>query len=204
MPAEVTQAAAQRSGSAGNTTGVARSEGPIGQTRTQQNQGPALQRSNAGSKSKNPRDLTGRQKQALEAELAEQQEEAAEQMMVQARTNRSRRAQPVDYTKGGVSQIDQAVGHKPGLSDDPVYAEAKYVEIYVNSDIEQMTHGRQVLSQGDPENGVPPTMGGLQFYDFSEGTPYLVTRSMALWLDDIGYIAAWRELTPSEIASLED
>lgn len=169
----------------GQATEVAATLGPI--TEPQK-----LQRSNASKTRANPRDLTGKRKQELEAQAA-QERERREAEMVEAATvaQYSRQNDVVDYSEGGsTSPSVPPAGMTPRVEEEPdeIEVENSIVEIRVNSPIEDMVFGRRGASPGDPEKGILPTPGNLQFYNFQEGVRYRVPLALAKHLDRLGYV----------------
>lgn len=167
---------------------------------------PAAGGTTRGGKAKpNPRDYTGVVKARLEAEVADEQAERAEEVTLMAQTAARRRAtEVVDYTEGGhAAPVQVQPGPQRGVISDALAAQIeeidgevevgpKKVRIRVNSPIEDMTYGRQVLKEAVlDERGYlvePPQLGNLQFYSFEEGVTYLVPLELAIHLDELGYV----------------
>jgi hypothetical protein len=160
---------------------------------------PASTAQRATTKRPNPRDYTGKQKAAAEAAVAAEQEQRAEELSMLAEVEADRRENDVvDYTQGGYAapapeQPTPRRGVHPELAAEieqamEVEVGPKDVEVRVNSKIEQMVYGRQVLDDGDPMNGIPARLGNLQFYDFEEGVRYRVPVELARHLDELGYL----------------
>lgn len=151
-----------------------------------------LQRSTSSKARANPRDLTGKRKQELEAQRADEiAQREAEMATAAAEVRRVRQDTVVDYTKGGsTSPSVPPAGAVPAIEEvpDEIEVEAPYVRIRVNAPIDDMVFGRAEGHPGDPENGIAPTPGPLQFYSFEEGVTYEVPRALAQHLDRIGYI----------------
>jgi hypothetical protein len=167
---------------AGKTTTVAETIGPIAP--------PAkLQRSSAAATPKNPRDLTGVRKQQLEmqhaADLATREAEIATATVA---AYKQRADEVVDYSQGGASAPGTAPGEVVEEVPEEIEVEAPVVRIRVNAPIEDMVFGRAVGHPGDPENGLAPVPGNLQFYNFEEGVQYDVPRALAEHLERIGYL----------------
>lgn len=157
----------------------------------------ATQRS--ASKRPNPRDFTGKQVAEAQAAVAEEQERAAAELsMLTAQEAERRDNEVVDYSQGGYAapapeQPTARRGVHPELAAEieqalEVEVGPRDVEVRVNSKIEQMVYGRQVLDLGDPAKGIPPRLGTLQFYDFEEGVRYRVPVALAEHLDELGYL----------------
>jgi hypothetical protein len=151
-----------------------------------------LQRSSASKTRANPRDLTGKRKQELEAaradELAQREQEVA---TAATELRRVREDTVVDYTQGGATSPSvPPAGMAPRIEEEPdeVEVEAPFVQIRVNAPIDDMVFGRAAGHPGDPEAGLAPTPGPLQFYSFEEGVTYAVPRALAQHLDRIGYV----------------
>ena len=180
-----TPAPTQRAGT-GNTTSAVKTVGPIAPAQK-------LQRSNAPKSSANPRDLTGKRKQQLEAQKAADQELAAQQMaMATAAVAVQHRDEVIDYSQGGTSSPGILPGEEPEIVEDVIEVTPEFVEIRVNSPIEDMVFGRQVVTMDIPgENGEVHTVetgGTLQFYNFEEGRRYKVPWALAEHLDRLGYL----------------
>lgn len=74
-----------------------------------------------------------------------------------------------------------------------VDVQKRKVIIRVNSKIEDMVFGREVLDEGvfdreHPENNREPLLGNLRFYNFDEGHKYKVPIDLALHLEEKGYL----------------
>lgn len=74
-----------------------------------------------------------------------------------------------------------------------VDVQKRKVVIRVNSKIEDMVFGREVLDEGvtdwdHPENNRQPRLGNLRFYNFEEGRRYKVPVDLALHLEEKKYL----------------
>jgi hypothetical protein len=147
-----------------------------------------LQRSSAGRQRANPRDLTGKRKQELEAQAAEERKiREAEMAQATQAAAEYRETSVVDYSEGGHSAPGTDVPEAEEVPEE-IEVQDPIVQIRVNSPIEDMVFGRSIAHPGDPEHGIPPTPGPLQFYSFQEGVTYKVPRAMAEHLDRLGYL----------------
>jgi hypothetical protein len=118
----------------------------------------------ATSKAK-PTDATGRQREKLQAEFAEQQQEAAAQMsMATAQKAIDLDNEVVDATKPNTATV---IVDEPLILDDG----ADTVTIRVVEDIENMTFGAG------------------NYYSFKAGQKTQVTRDLARHLEEKGYVA---------------
>jgi hypothetical protein len=135
------------------------------------------------SSRKRPADFTGRQTEQLnEAHKTERIEQSQRIALVNAELEEEKNI-IVDYTG----------------SEEPMPAvEVRQVEvnspnrmIRVNSDIDQMTYGREVIDPGDYTASPPrpAILGSLNTYNFKEGQVYRVPKEVADHLNDKGYIA---------------
>ena len=162
---------------------------------------PAAATTRGGTKRPNPRDFTGVQKARLEEEHAEELEARAEEVALVTKASARRKAEVVDYTKGGHSGPGLAQPSMVGTEiSDELAAELQETEvevapvevtIRVNSKIEDMVFGRTVEPAVFDEDGKllkHAVDHGLQFYSFEEGTPYKVPVELAKHLDRIGYL----------------
>lgn len=132
---------------------------------------------------KRPADFTGLQSERLqEAKAAEQADNAKRMAMITAVAQEENNTL-VDYTGSGEPL--------PQVELKAVEVNAPYRTIRVNSKIEDMTYGREVLDPGDfkADPPRPPIMGAITRYTFEEGRSYRVTKDMAEHLNRLGYIA---------------
>jgi len=129
---------------------------------------------------KRPADFTGIQTERLNAEKAESLKERANEIALSHETAAVEKTGIIDYTGSDTPVV---------IETAPVEVNDPYVNIRVNSPIEQMTFGRQVLDPGDPETGRPPAMGDMNTFTFEEGQAYKVPRELADHLDSKGYLS---------------
>lgn len=135
---------------------------------------------------KRPGDLTGVRGQKLAEERDEAQEQEA---LTRANAKADERVEllstVVDYTEGGVRRDIEVVESEPEVHPT-------HMTIRVNYPIEQMTFGREVVSQpvyGEHGEVIKPAvLGGMQTYDFKEGQQYKVPWDMGAHLKDRGYV----------------
>lgn len=149
------------------------------------------QRASASSRKANPRDHTGRLKQKLEAQVADDHAEAEQQMaMAATQARQARRNNVIDYSQGGDSAPGVIAENAPVIGEelDETEVQSPFVEIRVSAPIEDMVFGRSEGNPGDPEHGVAPTPGNLQFYSFEEGPTYIVPRALADHLERLDYV----------------
>lgn len=127
-------------------------------------------------------DFTGKQTERLnEAKQAEQKEAAAHVAMVTA--------QEVELKN---TIIDSETGQPVNdVEIREVEATSPTRTIRVNTDIDQMTWGREVWDAGDYEANPPrpAVMGPLKTYNFAEGQPYRVPVDVAEHLNALGYLS---------------
>ena len=119
----------------------------------------------ATAKKAKPTDATGRQREALQAEFAEQQQEAASQMaMATAQKAVALETEVIDATKPNRATV---------IVDEPtVVAKGdETVTIRVVEDIDHMTFGAG------------------NYYSFKAGQKYQVDRNLARHLEEKGYLA---------------
>lgn len=130
---------------------------------------------------KRPADFTGRQTEQLnEAKKADRAEQAARMAMVNAQEAELQNSL-IDFETG---QPVPEVGVKEVEVSSPTRT------IRVNSDIDNMTWGREVWDAGDPEKGIPARMGPLKNYTFKEGVAYSkVPVELAEHLNRLGYLS---------------
>jgi hypothetical protein len=127
---------------------------------------------------KRPADFTGLQTERLnEAKAADIKKRAAE--MALATT-------VVEEEKSG---IICDTGEFIPVETAPVEVNDPKVTFRVNTDIENMTFGREVIDPGDPETGRAPIMGVMNNYNFEQGQSYRYPRDLVDHLDRLGYVA---------------
>ena len=130
---------------------------------------------------KNPADFTGIQSQRLAEEHAVEQKEQAEHLAMVTAAAVEDSDVIIDYT-GSDTPL-------PEVEKSPVEINTPYRTIRVNSEIKEMTFGRQVLDVGDPETGRPAVMGSLVTLNFVPGKPYKVRKELADHLNAQGRLA---------------
>jgi hypothetical protein len=119
----------------------------------------------------NPRDFTGRQKQVLAEQAAEQRAKRADEISMIDAQARVAKEQPIQLDSTG-----REVPREADVSDQnpaPVQVAPEFATIRVNCDLEKVTIG-----QGNN-------------FDFAEGQVYRVPYHVALHLDALGYIWQW-------------
>lgn len=154
------------------------------------NSGPRTQR-------KRPGDLTGIRKQRGEAEHSEElATKQAEMALANARQTARQLDEVIDYTDDERSlftpqheDFENADTPLPEqYASDAIDVTKPTTEIRVNTKIEDMTFGRQVLDPGDRDEGRDPVLGNLRYFNFDEGQRYNVPTALALHLDELGYL----------------
>lgn len=132
------------------------------------------------SQRKRPADFTGIKTEQLNAAQAEANKEAASRMAMATQVALEESNVLVDYSESrDLSDIER----QELEVNDPVRT------IRVNTEIEQMTFGRQVLDAGDPDTGRPAVMGPMNMYSFEPGRPYRVRKALAEHLQAKGYLS---------------
>lgn len=144
------------------------------------------------AKKPNPRDYTGKVKAEAEAALADQVEERAAEMAMLTEVRAAEKTQVVDYTKAGSAVPGTVPGTKaPVVVEEVAEVKPEFRTIYVNTKIEDMVFGREVVREAfinDEGHHVPPVLGNMKWYNFEEGTPYKVPTALAEHLEEIGYL----------------
>lgn len=131
---------------------------------------------------KSPADYTGITTQRLaEAHKEELQEQAKHLAMVNAQAADDMDV-VIDYTGADVP-VEENIERAPVEINSPIRT------IRVNSDISDMTFGRQVLDSGDTETGRPAVMGSLNTFTFKVGYAYKVPVDLAKHLEAQGRLA---------------
>jgi len=132
--------------------------------------------------SKSPADFTGITTQRLaEAHKEELKEQAQHLAMVNAQREEDYDT-VIDYTGADVP-LDESIEKAPVEINSPIRT------IRVNSDITDMTFGRQVVDPGDPDTGRPAVMGSLNTFSFKVGFSYKVPVDLAKHLEAQGRLA---------------
>jgi hypothetical protein len=132
---------------------------------------------------KRPADYTGRLTEKLNDEQkAEKQEAAARVAMVTAAAVGAK-DEVIDLTHSDVPM--------PEVLPQQVEVNTPFRMIRVNTAIDQMTYGRQVIDPGDYEANPPrpAIMGPMKYYSFEEGQLYRVPKDVAEHLEGLGYIS---------------
>jgi hypothetical protein len=135
---------------------------------------------------KRPGDLTGVRGQQLAAKREADKEDAlAAAAAVHAQERIEKIHTVVDYTEHGLIEEDV-------LTDEPVEAHPDHMIIRVNYPIEDMTFGREVITDAVlGEHGEvikPAVLGRLNTYNFEEGVQYKVPWELGLHLKRLGYV----------------
>lgn len=119
----------------------------------------------------NPRDFTGRQKQILAEQTAEERARRADEITMIDAQARVARDQPIELDSTG-----REVPREADVSEQepaPIQVAPEFATIRVNCDLEKVTIGQ--------ENN----------FDFREGQVYRVPYNVARHLDSLGYIWQW-------------
>lgn len=149
--------------------------------------------SNNRTQRKRPGDLTGVRGQALASEAAAQKAEAQKAVAASLEEQRVERAtHDVDYsTASDVVLEDIVVGDDTVIIED-IAVEKKTRRIRVNYPIDDMTFGREIVSDAEyDDNGLmtkAPVVGSLRTFSFEEGRYYIVDKDVADHLRNLGYI----------------
>lgn len=134
---------------------------------------------------KRPADFTGIQTERLNAEQKAEREARSREVALVNAESEIEDQKVVDYTGA-----DEPL---PELDIKPVEINEPFRTIRVNTKIEQMTFGRQVMDVGHGLPGDsdyrPPIMGSIPQFNFEEGRSYRVPREMAEHLQRLGYLA---------------
>jgi hypothetical protein len=120
----------------------------------------------------NPRDFTGRQKQLLAEQAAEQRAQRGDEISMIDAQARVAKEQPIELDSSG-RQVQQQPADISEQDPAPVQVAPEFATIRVNCDLEKVTIG-----QGN-------------HFDFVEGQVYRVPYHVALHLDALGYIWQW-------------
>lgn len=136
---------------------------------------------------KRPTDFTGKQTEELnEAKKVEKAEAAQRVAMVTAEAEAASN-EIVDYFPQSGKPLPQLEVREVEVNDPGRI-------IRVNTDIDQMVFGREVVDPGDLTNPDPslhraPVMGPIKFWNFKEGQAYRVNKDMAEHLQRLGYLS---------------
>ena len=131
---------------------------------------------------KRPGDKTGVETERLNEELKAERTEAAQRIAMVNAAREEESNEVVDY----FPQSDKPL---PKLEVREVEINDPGRIIRVNSDIDQMVFGREVVDPGDIAAGRPPIMGPISFWNFKEGQSYRVSKDMAEHLNRLGYLS---------------
>lgn len=147
---------------------------------------PVVQQARRSPSRKRAADYTGRLTEKLNEDRKAEVVEAAQRIAMVNAEIQAERDEVVDYT--------DSPDPLPQVQVREVEVSAPYRMIRVNSDIRQMTYGREVLDPGDYDNPDfnkrrPAIMGPMKFYDFNEGQLYRVHREVAEHLNNLGYLS---------------
>jgi hypothetical protein len=139
-------------------------------------------RTPARGQRKRPTDKTGIDTERLNAELKEERAEAAQRVAMVTAERIAESNEIVDYFPESDKPLPKLEVREVELNDPGRI-------IRVNTDIDQMVFGREVVDAGDPGTGRPPIMGPIKFWNFKEGQSYRVNKDMAEHLDRLGYLS---------------
>lgn len=149
---------------------------------------PATQR----TQKKRPGDLTGVRGQALAQEAANTKAEEVKltQEALQAEREQKRNTE-VDYSSRPKTEVRE-VATDDGVQVEEISVEVPTRRIRVNYPIEQMTFGREIISNEvrDKDGNVvqPAVLGSLREFTFEEGRWYTVDADVASHLEFLGYV----------------
>jgi hypothetical protein len=146
-------------------------------------QSPRAATSGPRTQGKRPGDLTGVRGQTLVKERDEAAEAAAQEAAEAKAGERVEKLNTVvDYTETS----------RPVVVEEEVRVNPKEMTIRVNYPIEDMTFGREVISNTEyDEDGritKEAVLGGLKTYDFEEGVQYRVPFELGAHLKSLGYV----------------
>lgn len=140
------------------------------------------------SQRKRPGDLTGVNGQKLAAERDEAQEEEARQRAADLNQEYVEKISTVV----DVSETPNGRRVEPEVVESEPEVHPATMLIRLNYPIEQMTFGREVISQPVlGEHGEvlqPAVLGGMLTYDFEEGQQYRVPWELGAHLKSLGYV----------------
>jgi hypothetical protein len=133
-------------------------------------------------------DKTGLRAQALEAETAHRDAEAArEKSAAKADQEHRKRHEVIDYT--GDAGYDKPL---PEADRDEVDIADPYRTVRMKYEIEDMVFGREVKTEGytddDGKTHEVQVPGRIRTWSFSEGRQYRLPRAMADHLDERGFV----------------
>ena len=146
------------------------------------------QTSGPRSQVKRPGDLTGVNGQKLAKERDEREAEEAQARLDDAQQDRTEKL----TTVVDVSETPNGRREAAEVVESEVEVHPATMLIRVNYPIEQMTFGREVVSQPVyGEHGEilqPAVLGGMMTYDFEEGQQYRVEWELGMHLKSLGYV----------------
>lgn len=144
---------------------------------------------------KRPGDLTGVRGQTLATEAALDKAEANRQVAdARELERREKLSTEVDYSKPTRSVVHNEVAGDDGeIVIEDIVIESPTRRIRVNYPIQDMTFGREVISEGEVDQATgltirPAVLGGLRTFSFEEGRYYVVDQDVADHLAFLGYI----------------
>lgn len=132
---------------------------------------------------KSPRDFTGKQDEDLKVANEVELNEAAEKMSLATAKAAKEQEQVIDYT-GADTPVEEVETQEVEVNEPERF-------IRVNSEIEDMVFGRQVVTPASADehgNYRPAVLGPLNFFNFSPGKRYKVPRELAEHLSKLGYL----------------
>lgn len=139
-------------------------------------------RTPARGQRKRPTDLTGKQTEELNEKLKVERAEAASRVAMVTAAREVESNEIVDYFPESDKPLPQLEVREVEVNDPGRI-------IRVNTDIDKMVFGREVVDPGDMTAGRPAIMGPIKFWDFKEGQAYRVSKDMAEHLDRLGYLS---------------
>lgn len=131
---------------------------------------------------KRPTDFTGKQTEELNEALKVERAEAAQRVAMINSEREEASNEIVDYFPQSEKPLPQLEVREVEVNDPGRI-------IRVNTDIDQMVFGREVVDPGDREAGRAPIMGPIKFWNFKEGQAYRVNKDMAEHLQRLGYLS---------------
>ncbi len=144
---------------------------------------PVVEQTRRSPSRKRPADFTGRKTEQLQEDRKAEIIEASQRIALVNAELAEEKDEIVDYTHSGEPL--------PEVKVQKAEVNTPYRMIRVNSDITDMTYGREVLDPGDFAANPPraPRMGSMNMYTFKEGQLYRVTKEVAEHLERLGYIS---------------
>lgn len=144
---------------------------------------PVVEQTRRGPSRKRPADFTGRKTEQLQEDRKAEIIEASQRIALVNAELKEEKSQVIDYT--------DSTDPLPQVEIQAAEVNTPYRMIRVNSDITDMTYGREVLDPGDFNASPPraPRMGSMKMYSFAEGQLYRVPKEVAEHLERLGYIS---------------